>query len=85
VSGSAGYDVRRIGIDPAAFDAFYREHIDPVEPGTVDWRIQDANVETAIGPVEPCVLEDDVTNPIRPWMHDGAVWYEFRMPGEDHR
>jgi hypothetical protein len=63
-------------------DVWAGETVDP-ETGTVDLRIQDANVETAIGPVEPCVLEDDVTNPIRPWTHDGAVWYEFRMPAED--
>lgn len=28
---SRGDDVRRIGTDPAAFEAFYREHVDAVE------------------------------------------------------
>jgi RNA polymerase sigma factor (sigma-70 family) len=31
VRGSAGYDVRRIGVDPAAFEAFYRTHVEAVE------------------------------------------------------
>jgi RNA polymerase sigma factor (sigma-70 family) len=31
VSSSKGNDVRRIGTDPAAFEAFYRAHIDAVE------------------------------------------------------
>jgi RNA polymerase sigma factor (sigma-70 family) len=31
VSSSKGNDVRRIGTDPAAFEAFYRMHVDAVE------------------------------------------------------
>lgn len=31
MSSSAGYDVRRIGTDPATFEAFYRAHVDAVE------------------------------------------------------
>jgi len=31
VSSSKGDDVRRIGTDPAAFEAFYREYVDAVE------------------------------------------------------
>jgi RNA polymerase sigma factor (sigma-70 family) len=31
VSSSQGDDVRRIGTDPAAFEAFYRTHVDTVE------------------------------------------------------
>jgi RNA polymerase sigma factor (sigma-70 family) len=31
VSSSQGDDVRRIGTDPAAFEAFYRTHVDAVE------------------------------------------------------
>ena len=42
VSGSNSDDVRRIGTDPAAFEAFYRAHIDAVERFVVR-RVPDAH------------------------------------------
>lgn len=42
MSGSSSDDVRRIGTDPAAFEAFYRAHVDAVERFVVR-RVPDAH------------------------------------------